>query len=355
MDNGFLRVEGRIARVGVQEYRRADGTVHRELRLPEEVFDADSLASFAQLPVTNCHPPGMLTSKNAKRYQVGSVGENVRKDEDYVAAPLMITDSDAIESIEKGRTQLSCGYSCEMDTAQDPALVAKWGPYDSIQRKIRGNHVATVDVARAGPGASIRLDDTAAVALEFISMTDKSDNAEKEPMHRFQLDGMNIDVSDANAQAIIERAISAQRDRADAADKRSAELSAKVEALTAKATEQAEELAKMDGMVADRVKSLGALGAQMAKLGVDVSKLDASEDAYLRAGLQKRNPSLKLDGRDLNTLRSFWEALASVPEPSAVDMARAGLAPGQKREDAADGSADAARRRYNERLFSVAK
>ena len=99
MDNGFLRVEGRIARVGVQEYHRVDGTVHRELRLPEEVFHADSLASFAMLPVTNRHPPGMLTAKNAKAFGVGSVGENVRKDGDYVAAPLILTDADAIASV----------------------------------------------------------------------------------------------------------------------------------------------------------------------------------------------------------------------------------------------------------------
>ena len=35
---GFLRAPAWVTRVGVFPYRRADGTVQRELRLPEEVF-----------------------------------------------------------------------------------------------------------------------------------------------------------------------------------------------------------------------------------------------------------------------------------------------------------------------------
>ena len=45
-DNGWLEVEGRLARVGIQEYDGPDGKVRRELRLPEEVFRPATMASF---------------------------------------------------------------------------------------------------------------------------------------------------------------------------------------------------------------------------------------------------------------------------------------------------------------------
>jgi hypothetical protein len=349
MDNGFLRVEGRIARVGVQEYRRADGSVHRELRLPEEVFDAESLASFHCLPVTNQHPPGMLTAKNAKKFQVGSVGESVRQDGEYVAASLMITDAEAIEAVENGRSQLSNGYSCEMDETQDPALIAQWGKYDSIQRKIRGNHVATVDIARAGPGASLRLDSDDAMTLNYDSVVIE----ESAEMHKFTMDGLAIEVADANAQAIIERAVNAQRERADAAEVRATENAAKATAYEAEIKKLSDQVSKQDALIAERVVALGKLGAEMTKLGVDTTKLDASEDAYYKAGLAKLNSELKLDGFSPVELKAMWMALSTLPQPSAVEKARAGV--GVQVTDAVDGSADAAKRRYNERLFGAVK
>jgi hypothetical protein len=359
-DNGFLRVDGRIARANVvQEYRKADGTVSRELRIPEEVFAADSLASMAQLPVTNRHPPGMLNAKNARKYTVGSVGENVRQDGDYVAATMMITDEDAIDAAEHGRSQLSVGYTCELEpfdaASQDhAALAAKYGKFDSIMRNIRGNHVALVDVARAGPGASLRLDANDAMTLNYQSMAN-----EEQKMHRFLMDGLTIEVADANAQAIIEKAISAQKDRADAAEKREAEkdkriteLTAKVDMLGAEAKDLKDAAAKKDAAKADEFKALLALGAEIASLGVDVSKLDHNELAYKTAAVKKLRPSVNVDGKGADYIAALYD-LARSEEPSAADKARAGI--GVEVKDAVDGSADAARRRYNERLFAVAK
>ena len=355
MDNGFLSVEGRIARVGIQEYRRADGSVHRELRLPEEVFDAESLASFHCLPVTNQHPPGMLTTKNAKKYQVGSVGESVRQDDEYVAAPLMITDADAIEAIEKGRSQLSNGYTAELDETQDQALIAKYGKYDSIQRRIRGNHVALVDIARAGPGASLRLDSDSAMTLNY----DSDVSEEPKLMHKFTMDGLTIEVADANAQAIVERAVNAQKDRADVAEGALAEVgkartaeAARADMAEAKVKELTEKAAKADAMRADEFKTLLALAAEVATLGVDVAKCDHSELAYKTAAVKKLKPDFNVDGKGAEDVSAIYE-LAKKEQPSAVENARAGI--GVQIADAVDGSADAARRRYNERLFGAVK
>jgi hypothetical protein len=265
---------------------------------------------------------------------------------------MMITDADAIAAAEAGRSQLSNGYTCELDETRDEALLARWGAYDSIQRNIRGNHVALVDEARAGAGASLRLDANDALAVDYKS--DTSPKTENATMGiKFKVDGYEVEVTDSNTQSVIERAIKAGTDRADAAEKALADdrkdAQAKVDALTAQVNEQAEQIAKMPAAIADAVKALGTLGAELSKAGVDVTKLDATEDAYLRAGLQKRSPKLVLDGRDLGALRIMWETLTATPEPSAVDNARAGI--GVQTNDADDGSADAARRRYESRLF----
>lgn len=360
MDNGFLKVEGRIARVGIQEYRKADGSVSRELRLPEEVFHPDSLASFVQLPVTNMHPPGMLTARNAKKYTVGSVGENVRQDGDYVAAPIMITDAEAIAAAEGGRSQLSNGYTCELDDTQDPALIAKWGKYDSIMRNIRGNHVALVDVARAGPGASLRLDAFGELPIQ----SDSDVNEEQMTMpHKFTMDGLTIEVADANTQAIIERVVNAQRERADAAEKAladakksDAEKSARLDMAEGKVKELTDAAAKHDAEVADRVKALLGLGAEVAKMGVDVTKLDHSETAYKVAAVKKIRPSMVLDGKSTDYINAAFDAAKDdfAKLPSAADKARAGLTDAAMK-DAPSTSADEAKRRYNERLFAAGK
>lgn len=249
LDSGFLRVEGFVARVGIQEYRDSTGRSHRELRLPEEVFDQKSLDSFRQLPVTNCHPPVMLNASNAKTYSVGNVGDNVRKDGDFVAANLMITDQEAIESIERGRSQLSNGYSCTLDATQDEDLVKKWGPYDYIQRDIVGNHIAIVDAARAGPKACLRLDgsdaETGSRLADFGSDQKPVLPSElhKEPrkMIKMKIDGLEIEVADENAKSIIERAIEnsrkageSEKTRADGFQKEASTLQDAVSKLQAK-------------------------------------------------------------------------------------------------------------------------
>lgn len=219
LDNGWLRVEGKIARIGIQEYEDASGTVHRELRLPDEVFDAASLHSFEMVPLTNTHPPVLLDDKNTKSYQVGHAGQVIRRDGDFVVAPLLITDAQAILAAKVGRSQLSNGYSCELDSTQDPTLTEQWGAYDFIQRKIRGNHIALVDAARAGPEARVRLDSGAARMVDPSGQRAPAPTTEPErtTMKTLRIDSINIDAEAPDAQAVIDRTLAAIKERSDAA------------------------------------------------------------------------------------------------------------------------------------------
>jgi hypothetical protein len=267
---GYLRVDGRIARIGVQEYRDGSGAMRRELRLPEEVFDAESLASFNLLPVTNQHPPTLLNAENARRFAVGALGD-IRIDENkWVVGSMLIHDKEAIADAEAGRSQLSNGYSCELDETG-----GEWNGerYDSIQRKIRGNHCALVSQARAGSEARLRLDASDAVAgdpiVEAIDPKPLVSNKKElaDMSHTLRVDNLEFTVSDPNAQVAVDRALANVRKQCEdeiASHRSRADASAKL-------------LADVQKNLATATGERDALEAQIRAQGMEKIKFDDTE------------------------------------------------------------------------------
>jgi uncharacterized protein len=70
-ENGYLRIDGVVAHVGILEYMDDDGTIIREFVPEETLFDEESLKSLAGAPVTLQHPPVMVTPSNYKQYSHG--------------------------------------------------------------------------------------------------------------------------------------------------------------------------------------------------------------------------------------------------------------------------------------------
>ena len=156
--NGMLIVAGALTRTGVFTYKHTDGSTTRELRHPEDVQDAKSIASFIQVPITDEHPTeGHVSPENFKRHAVGNVGDTVRVDGNMLVADLVFRDAAAIAKVRgdggtRPKRELSCGYQAE--------VIAETGTYggehyDHRQTNIRGNHVALVRAGRAG--AEVRL------------------------------------------------------------------------------------------------------------------------------------------------------------------------------------------------------
>lgn len=160
LSDGRLRVDGFLTRAGVFIYRQAgeDGQEieRREYRPDGEVFSESSMVTFSLVPLTNDHPAELLNSKNIRDFIVGTVGESIRKVDGWIAANLMVYDQDTIKKMEAGKVELSCGYECDVDNT--PGIAPDGQRYDAVQRNIRGNHVALVDVARAGHTARVRMD-----------------------------------------------------------------------------------------------------------------------------------------------------------------------------------------------------
>ena len=162
---GFMQVRAYTARTGVQKYKRKDGTYLREYRPEQEVFTEKNIEALKTSPVTNGHPPEMVTPENSRKYMVGFPSEGVKKidndgPEKYLEAWLTITDKDAIAAIKAGKAQVSNGYSVELDWT--PGLY-KGENYDAVQRKIVNNHIAIVWHARGGPNVCLHLDSDDAI------------------------------------------------------------------------------------------------------------------------------------------------------------------------------------------------
>ncbi len=178
--DGYLIDQPVVARTGIQIYQNADGTIRKELRAPEDVFDSESLASFAGMPLTDDHPTEAVSAKNFKKYAIGVMTGAAYKDGDNVRVPLIIHDGEAVDkAIKGGKRELSVGYSVVLD--ETPGI---WNgePYDARQTMIRANHLSLVKRGRAG-NARLNLDRFDAVSIEPKELL-MSDN-----LGRIRLDG----------------------------------------------------------------------------------------------------------------------------------------------------------------------
>lgn len=143
-----------IARTGWYDYlAREIGVGGDELvkvyRSPEVVFSKSAIASFEGKPVTDEHPPDLLTPQTVNIYLKGAI-QNVRQDckqTDLLIGDLIVYDSTLINEIDQGKREVSCGYECQYEKNQD-------GTYNQVQ--ICGNHVAVVEAGRAGDRVAIQ-------------------------------------------------------------------------------------------------------------------------------------------------------------------------------------------------------
>lgn len=196
-DNGFLRIDGIAAHVGILEYMDEDGSIIREFVPEETLFEPASLASLIGAPVTLQHPPEMVTPSNYSKYAQGAV-INANRDGESLNVSMSIIGNDALHAIESGTDELSPGYSVDLDETPGEW---KGQHYDRIQRTRRYNHHAVVDEARGGKVCSLRFDGKT-----------NEDNS----MTQIKLPGGGtVEVADAAVAATINAAIAKQGKRLD--------------------------------------------------------------------------------------------------------------------------------------------
>lgn len=204
-DQGYLKTKATLTRVGVFDYRNSDGTIRRELRLPEEVFKPVSMDSFANLAVTDDHPPVLLNSENTSQYSKGHTYPEVKRDGDHLTTFVVVVDEDTIKKVQNGKQELSNGYVCDLELSKG---IWNGKKYDAIQRNIRGNHVAIVDKGRAGHSARLTLDnaeitDFAELVESDLNREDSHNNTKGNvKMAKLKIDGVEIEIDDSIVSVI---------------------------------------------------------------------------------------------------------------------------------------------------------
>lgn len=188
--DGYLVATPRVARVGIQLYKgfevgRPELDDVRVYRPETEVFNQDSLHTFAHRPVTDDHPKEPVKANNWKKYAVGQTDGTIARDGDFIRVPMVLMDQAVISKVRDGKVELSVGYQAEL----------KWGKgttpegeqYDAIQTGIRANHIAIVDAARGG--SKLRLGDDKGV----------------KPMNTktIELDGVPVEMSDIASSVVL--------------------------------------------------------------------------------------------------------------------------------------------------------
>ena len=338
-DDGYLVVDARVARTGIQRYLGSEvGMPEKEFvdvyRSPEEVFSDDALASFAHRPVTNDHPSEPVTADNWKRFAVGQTSDEIRRDGDFVRIPLMVADAAVIKAVQDGKRELSNGYLC--DLKHESGVTPEGETYDAIQTNIRGNHVAIVRRGRAGSECRIGDGSVNEWGSSPITNTQQKDhdNMSNNDLRIAMVDGLPIQTTDAGAQAIAkligdidtlkqqnQTLVDSARTAQETHDAELAKKDAEIAAADAKVLDQT----AVDALVADRV----ALETQAVAICADLKTAGLS-DSEVRAAVVKQ----VMGDEALNAPADKSDAYKSALIDAKFDLVVAEHAKGAKTTDA---------------------
>jgi len=280
-DEGFLCVPGRVSRTGIQQYLARElelgGDPNRIVnvyRPPEEVFHDESLASFDGSDITIEHPDELVNPKNYSETSVGVVRGAATRDGDFTIANLIIKSQDAIDAINRGKCELSAGYTAVYDNT--PGTTPEGEQYEFIQRSIKINHVALVDRARAGNNARIF-----------------DHKQEKHIVHKIVLDsGRSVEVQDEATALLVS-------DTIDRLTARVTDAEAQRDAAMAEKEAVAEELVSekkktSDEAIKARVEAIAAVTAAAVKVCGDSFKCESMDTVeIMRSALAAKRPSIQ--------------------------------------------------------------
>ena len=327
-DEGFLRVPGRVAKTGTQQYLRRElgldgdpNAVVTVYRPPEEVFSVDSLATYNAADITVYHPNKLVDSETFKDATSGVSSSIGRQDGDFVVCDLIIKDASAIKKAEAGLVELSAGYTAEYH--HEPGVTADGVAYEYVQRDIKINHIALVPTARAGRQARIFDHDQKEITMSKVTLDS----------------GREVEVQDAATALLISDTIDRLRKQVTDAEKAKDEAEAKAEKAEAKADMKEEEAEKAKKDTSDE-----AITARIAEIVSVKDRAAVIDSAYVADGVD----TLAIMRGVLTAVRPSvaWADKSDGYVQAAFDMAHESAKEGkspkngeQLRKMAADGAA----------------
>lgn len=287
LDNGFLRVTGKAARTGVYQYLASElGLNDREpnsivnvYRPPSEVFNQDSLASYANVDVTNDHPNTMVDSKTYKSVSVGHVLDATQNG-DFVDLTMIIKAEGAIKDVESGKSQLSPGYTAVYEEGK--GVSPNGESYDFKQTEIEINHVAIVSRGRGGD--QVRINDQIGEITMPVMLTLDS--------------GRSVDVADAANATLVADAFDTLKNKLIDSAKSVSTMSVEVEKKQAALDAAIEDLAKLklessDEAISAKIQEIASVKDSAVKFAGSEFTCDSVNVVEIqRAALKVKRPAI---------------------------------------------------------------
>lgn len=339
---GYLEVDAYLARDGYLTY--SDGsTSWIEYRPREELVAA--AASWATAPVTDDHPKKMVDASTWSQVARGMhvttptvVGPFDAGGVSYLSARLLITDADLLKAIDKGKRELSIGFTSEVEPVDHPE-------YQAVQRALIGNHTAVVDRGRAGPTVRILMDGATVptsgphMTIKNVKPKSKAD-AVGMPVESVEIvgpDGMPValptwvaaqleELAAMKAAAVqppqpaapVEPAAPAPAAPVDTVVAAAEPAPAAAAPAVAPEEEEDEDEETKDSVdVSVLVRRRAKLERLAVKAGIPDARIDSADDGQLaREFIATRLPALKLDGFNAVQLDALVAAAESLEAPA---------------------------------------
>lgn len=151
--DGSWQLEGVATRGdAVFDYSDEAGEEWREYRSDDDVFAPLSIASLEGSTLTDDHPEDFVNVDNARELTRGVVMKAWR-DGHLMRVIVIARDRELLDKIAAGKVELSCGYTAVV--VPEAGVHPTEGTYQARQTQIIHNHLAVVDIARAGPVARL--------------------------------------------------------------------------------------------------------------------------------------------------------------------------------------------------------
>lgn len=325
--DGYMAVRARAARTGIYKYAGSeidpenthglrDQPMVNVLRDERTVFDERSMRSFIGKPITDGHPKEPVNASNWKKYADGVIMGAVR-DGEYLAFDLLLMDAQAIADVESGSRELSNGYDAKLQFGD---FVAPDGTKcQARQDAIFGNHTARVSNGRAG--AECRIGDVALCDSLPQSFLDSLQT--EKPVITMLIDGLTVDVSNADTAKATIATILAARDTA------TGEVTTLKTSIAAKDTEiaglktenrQLKDSKPTPSQLRDAAKAYALVAEKAKALGVTVTDT-MDEPAIMKAVVGAKMGDAAKDWSDDQVAASF----AVLAKDAKVDDARPGI------------------------------
>lgn len=284
--DGFLVGEARVSRAGnVQQYLGSElgltGDEANQMfgvyRDPDVVFDSASMMSLAGRPVTRRHPKDPVTADNWRDLVKGQMGGVIRRDGEYVAAPMAIMDGEAVREVLDGARCLSAGYT--VDVIRSAGTAPDGTPYQFKQAgELRFNHVAYLPENNPRAGTTRLGDDDRVQGRGSPDASPQPKPHGDQPMadnlRAVTVDSVTYQMSDQGAQ-LVERLQKLLGDAGTALITANATHDAALAAKDAELATKDAEIADLKTKIVDGA-ALDALAADRSAIVLKAKALDAN-------------------------------------------------------------------------------